>query len=87
MRPIYTDSPPNYLPGIIVSVGGLSDSQKYIGDLLCQPHGDTELVLDQDVLTVLEVARMDYQRLQVHMSIADTLDDGKNTRTSSAENL
>jgi len=80
MRTIYADRSRSYLAGIIVPVGGLCESQGDIGRLLSQPYGNSKFVLNQDVLTVLEVARMDYQRLCERVGFTDTSDDGEGTK-------
>jgi hypothetical protein len=59
---------------------GMCESQSNVGRSFRQPYGASEFVLNQDVLTVLEVAWVNYQRLREHVSFADTSDDGENAR-------
>ena len=55
-------------------------SQNDNGRSFYKPHGNSEFVLYQDVLTVLEVVRVNYQTLCENVGVADTCNDGENAK-------
>jgi len=77
---IHTDRSWSYPASIVVPAGGTRESQNDMGRLLPQPYGGSKLVLDQDVFTVLEVVRVDYQTLCERVGFDDTSNDGENAR-------
>ena len=77
MGTIDTDRSRSYLASVIVPVDGMYESQSDVRRAFPVPYGDGEFVLDQDVLTVLEVVWVDYQSLCERVSFTDTLDDGE----------
>jgi len=79
MSAIHANRSRSYLASIIVPIGGLCKFQSIAKRSYAQPHGDSEFILNQDVLPVLNVTRVDYQTLCEHMNLVDTLDNGEYT--------
>jgi len=79
MSAIHADRSRSYLASIIVPIGGPREFQSNARQSYPRPHGDSKFVLNQGVLPILNVARVDYQTLCKHMSLVDTLDNGEYT--------